>query len=113
MKLQPYKQTFIADRQYQKLAPRYFGPYQVIDKIGAVVYKLALPPNSQLHPVFHVSYLKKTVGSQVRVGSQLPIPSTSPALEPLAVLARRMVKKGNRPATQVLVHWANYVGIFV
>ena len=41
------------------------------------------------------------------MGSQLPVYSNTPALEPVAILARRMVKRENQPVTQVLVHWTN------
>jgi hypothetical protein len=44
----------------RKLAPRYVGPYQIIDKSGRVAYKLQLPPElGATFPVFHVSQLKK------------------------------------------------------
>ena len=43
-----------------KLAPRYIGPYQIIEKIGAIAYRLELPPEmADVHDVFHVSQLKK------------------------------------------------------
>jgi hypothetical protein len=45
-----------------KLAPRYIGPYEIIEACGPVVYKLKLPPKmSAMHNVFHVSQLKKCV----------------------------------------------------
>jgi hypothetical protein len=39
-----------------KLAPRYIGPFKVLERKGEVAYHLELPPNlSGLHDVFHVS----------------------------------------------------------
>jgi hypothetical protein len=43
-----------------KLAPRYVGPFKIIDHKGEVAYQLELPPQlSEVHDVFHVSQLKK------------------------------------------------------
>jgi hypothetical protein len=43
-----------------KLAPRYVGPFKIIDCKGEVAYQLELPPYlSDVHDVFHVSQLKK------------------------------------------------------
>ena len=43
-----------------KLSPRYIGPFEVLERMGAVAYRLALPPIlSSVHEVFHVSMLRK------------------------------------------------------
>jgi hypothetical protein len=43
-----------------KLAPRYVGPFDIVDHKGEVAYQLELPPQlSDVHDVFHVSQLKK------------------------------------------------------
>jgi hypothetical protein len=45
-----------------KLAPRYIGPYEIIEACGPVAYKFKLPPKmSAIHDVLHVSQLKKCV----------------------------------------------------
>ena len=44
-----------------KLAPRYYGAFEILDKIGTTTYKLALPFNIKIHNVFHVSLHKKYV----------------------------------------------------
>ena len=43
-----------------KLSPRYIDPFEIIDQMGDVAYELALPPGlTGVHPIFHVSMLKK------------------------------------------------------
>jgi hypothetical protein len=70
--LQPYKKTSLKEKSHQKLAPKFYGPYTILKHIGPMAYKLALPNHSKLHPVFHVSCLKKVLGSNCRVQTSLP-----------------------------------------
>ena len=44
----------------RKLSPRFIGPYEVLERIRQVAYRLAHPPElAKLHDVFHVSMLRK------------------------------------------------------
>jgi hypothetical protein len=96
-------------RSNLKPSPRFFGPFQVITKIGAVAYKLALPNDAKIHPVFHVSCLKKKLGSHVSPFPVLPPVDANGELkpEPEAVINRRMRKVANRAMNELLIHWNN------
>lgn len=109
LKLQPYRQTSVAFRASMKLAPRFYGPYQIIEKVGIVAYRLALPPNSQIHNVFHVSMLRKHLGPVHSPISSQPPPVSDDSIilpQPEAVLDRRVIQKGKyRPKSDVLIKW--------
>jgi len=74
VKLTPYRQTTAAYRLHNKLGKKYFGPYKISRKINEVAYHLELPTGSRIHPAFHVSKLRRFLGSP---------PENSEATEPL------------------------------
>jgi len=50
------------------LSPRFIGPFEVLQRIREVAYELALPPSmSSVHPIFHVSMLRKYIGDSSHV----------------------------------------------
>ena len=55
-------------KKKEKLSPRYIGPYEILERIEELAYKLELPPElSQLHDVFHICMLKKYVPKSLHV----------------------------------------------
>ena len=43
-----------------KLSPRFIGPFEILERISIVAYRLALPPSmSGVHELFHISMLRK------------------------------------------------------
>ncbi len=107
LKLQPYRQISVATRRNPKLSARYYGPYEILERVGQVAYKLRLPENAQIHPVFHVSLLKSCHHAPPEVSESLPQFGREGQLlsEPEKILSRRLCKRGNQAITEVLVKW--------
>jgi Chromo (CHRromatin Organisation MOdifier) domain len=109
LKLQPYRQTSVQRRENHKLSSKYYGPFEILEKIGKLAYMLNLSEDTQIHLVFHISQLKEKLDHKV-------VPTTNMSLvgkygqmkvEPVVVLDRQLVKKGNELRTQILVRWSN------
>ena len=54
------KRRMVRFGKHRKLSPRFIGPFKILERVGTVAYRLALPPSmSGVHEVFHVSMLRK------------------------------------------------------
>jgi hypothetical protein len=92
-----------------KLMPRWIGPFAVTQQVGKVSYKLDLPPNMKIHPVFHASLLKKYLTD----GRHRPPPPPVDADDGLRfvieeVLDHRSRKRNNKTTYQYLIKWQGY-----
>lgn len=100
LKIQPYKLKKVPTRLNQKLSSRYYSPYVITAKINAVAYKLKLPEGYKVHPVFHISLLRKSINSTAQIK---PLPAClneewELQPEPEQVLAVRLNKEGEPEA---------------
>lgn len=107
LKLQPYVQKSVASRPCPKLAFKFFGPFPILAKIGPAAYKLDLPTDSRIHPVFHVSQLKPFTPNYSPVFSELPTTTDLTIVDtmPVKILNRKMSKRGDAPVIQIQVAW--------
>ncbi|KAJ9531018.1 hypothetical protein QJQ45_000983 [Haematococcus lacustris] len=92
----------------RKFLPRYVGPFKVTGKLGEAAYRLELPPTmSRLHPVFHVSLLKKYTGSQgFHPPPVMEWLEDAPHYEVHSLLNHRQVRFKKR--MEYLVKWTGY-----
>ncbi|KAJ4802068.1 polyprotein [Rhynchospora pubera] len=95
-----------------KLSPRYVGPFPVEERVGAVAYKLKLPDElNRIHPVFHVSQLRRFVGdpshvldySQLHLGENLTYEEA-----PMRILDSREQRLRTKVIKLVLVQWGQH-----
>jgi hypothetical protein len=105
-----YRKVSIQDNsKHHKLKPKYYGPYEILERIRDVAYKLNLLSGSLLHPIFYVSQLKKCRGKILKTTVSLPVFNTGGKLrmEPTTILDRRIIKRKNQTVVEVLVRWSN------
>ena len=109
LKLQPFGQRTLRKKLNLKLAKKYYGPFKVLERLGEVAYRLELPPSSKLHPVFHVTVLKKRIGDPSLIVDELPRfdDEGRMLLQPREALNYRVVSRGTmrKSVWQVLIRW--------
>lgn len=108
LKLRPYWQSLLARYAHPKLNPRFTRSYQITTRVKKAAYRTALPLDLGIHPIFHVSLLRKAVGSNLPV---LPLPSNLAPDLTYALQSAEILGMQNSPTNEgvveVLIRWEN------
>ena len=94
-----------------KLSPRFIRPYEVIEKMGPVAYRLTLPLDLEnIHNVFHVSMLRYRSDPSHVVSSEVIElrPDLTYEEEPVVILAREVKELQNKRIPLVKLLWRNH-----
>ena len=95
-----------------KLSPRYIGPYEIVDKVGEVAYRLRLPLElADIHDVSHVSMLRKYIVGPSHILKEQPIQlkeNLTYEEHPVEILDRRDQVLHNKVIPRVKVLWRNH-----
>ncbi|XP_057785074.1 uncharacterized protein LOC131002630 [Salvia miltiorrhiza] len=93
----------------EKLRPKFIGPFEILERIGHVAYRLALPPNlPDVHDVFHISMLRKYVYDPkhvVRYDEVVLNYDLSYEKKPVKILGRKVQVLRNKEIPIVKVLW--------
>nr|GEX40818.1 putative reverse transcriptase domain-containing protein [Tanacetum cinerariifolium] len=113
LKVSPWK-GFVRLGKKGKLAPRYVGTFEIVERVGRVAYRLKLPQElSYIHDMFHVSNLKKCLAES---DAQIPLEeikvdkSLRFIEEPIEIVERDVKKMKRRKIPLVKVHWNSRQG---
>ena len=111
LKVSPWKKVMRFKRN-GKLSPRFIGPYEVIEKVGLVAYRLAFPPDlEKIHNVLDVSMLRRYRSDSSHVVSSEIIelrPDLTYEEEPVQIIAQEVKELRNKRIPLVKVLWKNH-----
>ena len=111
LKVSPWKKVLRFGKK-GKLSPMFIGSFEVIEKVGPVAYRLALPLElEKIHNVFHVSMLRRYRSDSSHVISSKTIelrPDLTYEEEPVEILAREVKELQNKRIPLVKVLWRNH-----
>ncbi|XP_042410121.1 uncharacterized protein LOC121999515 [Zingiber officinale] len=99
-----------------KLNPRYVGPFEILEKVGSLAYRLALPPDmSRIHNIFHVSQLRRYVADPSHIletGPFLVEGNLNEELKyeevPIRIIDTKDQELRRRTISYVKVQWSNH-----
>ena len=112
LKLSPWKGVVRFEKR-GKLNPRYIGPFEIVERIGPVAYRLDLPEElSRVYNVFHIFKLHKYIPdpSQVLETPEIePRDDLSYEEQPVQILGRKEKELRNKTISLVKVLWRNHL----
>ena len=95
-----------------KLSPQFIGPFEILDRVGEVAYRLALPPMlAGVHNVFHVSMLRKYVPDRNHVVAYEPLKLREDLTyeeQPERIVDKKVQELRRRTIQYVKVQWNNH-----
>ncbi|KAL0295313.1 UNVERIFIED_CONTAM: hypothetical protein Sradi_6841900 [Sesamum radiatum] len=111
LKVSPWRGTLRFGKK-GKLSPRYIRPYEILERVGPLAYRLALRVElSQIHDVFHVSMLQRYRFDPSHILREQEI-EVSKGLtyveEPIEILDRSIKKLRNKEIPMVKVRWSHH-----
>ncbi|KZV41358.1 Retrotransposon protein, Ty3-gypsy subclass, partial [Dorcoceras hygrometricum] len=111
LKISPMKGVIRFGRK-GNLSPRFIGPFQILERIGTLAYRLALPREmSIVHNVFHISALRKYIANPSHVLRYEPIHLASDLTYeeiPEKILAKENRKLRNRTIPMIRIQLKNH-----
>ena len=112
LKLSPWKGVVRFEKR-GKLNPIYIGPFEIVERIGPVAYRLDLPEElSRVYNVFHISMLRKYILDPSQVLEALEIElrdDLSYEEQPVQILGREEKELRNKTISLVKVLWRNHL----
>ena len=110
LKVSPAKGV-IKFRLRGKLNPRYVGPFEILERIGDMAYRLALPTSLDgVHNVFYVSMLRKYVRDPEQIVELEPLnvqPNLTSVEKPVRIVDYKELILRRRVIRYVKVQWTN------
>ena len=111
LKVSPWKKVLRFGKK-GKLSPRFIGPYEILERVGPVAYRLALPPElERIHNVFHVSMLRRYRSDPAHIIQAESVqiqPDLTYEEEPVQILAREVKELLNKKVPLVKILWRSH-----
>ena len=114
VKLRLYKGYKVPGVLSHKIGPQFIGPFQVVERIGKLAYRLELPGNIRIHDVITVAILEPTTDPKEDPYKRRPPPPPAVVVDGEQehiidkIVRKRRIRRGRGWSTQYLIRWQGY-----